>query len=142
MNQAGDIAEMAMMLAATKQGWTVFTPYGHQTKVDMILMKNGGKPVTVQVKKGSLQRKHEPHHASSWKVLIGSCRSATSTSNAPRLVRYVDEFDIMAVYISELNILAFYELSAINGKASMRWNEGKSRRNNWEIFDKYNKQKQ
>ena len=142
MNQAGDVAEMAMMLAATKQGWTVFAPYGHQTKVDMILMKNGGKPVTVQVKKGSLQRKREPHHASSWKVLVGSCRSSSSTSTAPRLCRYVDEFDIMAVYIAELNILAFYELAKIAGRSSMRWNEGKSRRNNWDIFDKYNKQKQ
>ena len=143
MNQAGDIAELALALAATKKGYAVYLPFGHQTKTDMILMKDGSKPVTVQVKKGSLQRKRKPHHASSWKALVGSCRSSSSTSIGPRLKRYKkNDFDVLALYIQELNLFGFYELNAITGRSSMRWNEGKSRRNNWDIFDKYNKQKQ
>lgn len=138
MNQTGDIAELSMALAATKQGFAVYLPYGHQTKVDMIIQKPGGKPVMIQVKKGTLQSKNKPHHASSWKTLIGSCKSSSSTCSGPRLKRYKNnDFDVLALYIQELNLFGFYELSKISGRSSMRWNEGKSRRNNWQLFDKY-----
>lgn len=143
MNQAGDEAEMALALEACRRGWSVFTPYGHQTKVDMILLKPGGEPITVQVKKGCKQRKSKPHHANSWKVLIGSCKSSLSRSPGPRLKRYCKtDFDILAVYVAELNLFAFYELAKVYGRSSMRWNESRSRRDNWELLNQQQPQKQ
>jgi len=137
MNKAGDIAEMAMMFGATKAGFMVFTPHGHNTSIDMILVRNNGKPITVQVKKGVKQPKQKEHHVDSWKMLIGSCRSSQSNVPGPRLKRYTNEFDIMALYIQELNTLAFYELKHIKDKSSKRWNERDGIRENWSIFNKW-----
>ena len=138
MIKAGLIGELKLALEATSRDWQVFLPNTHHTKVDMILMKPPGRPITVQVKKGCLQRQAKPHHAASWKVLIGSCKSSSTTSKAPRLNRYqVGDFDIMAVYIAELDVFAFYKLADIAGRSSMRWNERRSRRNNWELLQQH-----
>ena len=139
MNKSGDIAEMAMMFKSTKEGFTVYTPHGQDTPIDLILVRGKGKPITVQVKKGVKQPKAKPHHVDSWKFMVGSLRSSTRTSNSPRLKRYTNEFDIMAVYISELDALCFYKLKDIKHGSTKRWSERNGIRENWNIFNEWDK---
>lgn len=137
MNKAGDIAELAFILEAYRQGWTAFIPYSHDTKVDVILHKPSQPPITVQVKKGVLQKRKQPHHARSWKVVVGSCKSSRlcNPQTDRRIIRYTDEFDVLAIYIQELDLFSMHMLSAVNGRSTMRFNESKTVRDNWHIFD-------
>ena len=53
VNQTGEISELAFSLAAVKQGYTVFTPHTHNTKIDIILHKPGQPPITCPDQEGN-----------------------------------------------------------------------------------------
>lgn len=137
MNRSGDVAELAFILEAYRRGWTAFIPYSHDTRVDVILHRDGQAPVTVQVKKGVYQKKRMPHHADSWKVIVGSCKSSRqhNPQTEPRINKYTNEFDVLAIYVQELDIFSLHMLSDVCGQSSMRFNANKSPRDNWHIFD-------
>lgn len=81
VNQAGEISEIVFTLAAVREGYTVFTPHTHNTKIDIILHKQGMKPITCQVKKGTrLKDNSRP----TYKVLVGSAKS----SNGFQVIRH------------------------------------------------------
>ena len=140
MNKAGDIAELAFILEATKRNWTPFLPFSHATRVDVVLHKNGQPPVTVQVKKAVLQKRKQPHHNRSWKVVVGSCKSSRlcNPQKERRIKQYkAGDFDVFALYIQELDLFSFHRLSDVAGRSTMRFNESKTVRDNWEIFDEF-----
>ena len=121
------------MLEATKRNFDVFTPYCHSTKVDVILMKPGGSPVTVQVKHGSPQKTRNHSH----KVLVGSAKSSNRLpSDTPRYTRYVEgDFDLLCIHIDGYG-LSFWHLKDLCHKATFRWDISKPI-NNWEIFNEF-----
>ena len=131
MNRKGDIAEMAFMLEATKQGLDVFNPFTHSTKVDVIVMRPGGQPITVQVKHGTPQNTRSNAH----KILVGSAKSSNKKpGKIPRYVRYeVGDFDLVAIYLRDIGF-SFWHLKDICHQATFRWNKTKPT-NNWCIFD-------
>ena len=136
MNSTGDIAEMAFMLEATKRGYTVFIPFSHDTKVDIIIMKAGEKPITCQVKKATLQ-KNPPHLTQTWKALLGSAKSSVRvcTEDNPRFTKYqAGAFDVLVMFVQEQDRFVFHKLVDVVGKAGVRWNK-KHPSNNWEIFN-------
>ena len=137
MNESGDIAEIAFIHEAYKRGYTAFIPYSHNTKVDVAIMRPGEPIITVQVKKGTLQ-KNPPHLTQSWKALVGSARSSNRRCNGkPRFTKYEPgAFDILAMYISERNTFVIHKLNDIVGKGSIRWND-KHPSNNWEVIEQY-----
>jgi len=137
MNEAGDIAEIAFIHEAYKRGYVAFIPYSHNTKVDVAIMRGDEPMITVQVKKGTLQ-KNPPHLTQSWKALVGSARPSNRLCNGkPRLTKYKPEaFDFLAVYIAERNTFVIHKLADIVGKASIRWND-KHPSNNWEVIEEY-----
>jgi len=75
MNANGDIAEIAFIHECYKRGFKAFIPYSHDTKTDVIIKRPGEQPVSVQIKKGTLQ-KNAPHLTQSWKALVGSAKSS------------------------------------------------------------------
>lgn len=137
MNKTGDIAELKFMLEAVKRDYDVFTPHGHDQKVDVIIMKPGGSPITIQVKKATMQKKAKPQHANSWKFMVGSNRPVSYRTN-PIHKKYTNEFHVLAVYIQERNVFSFYLLENIAGVCNKRWNENSSISNNWNIFNTWN----
>lgn len=46
----GDIAEAAVILDLTKRGFTIFKPLSQNTYADIIVMKDGTTPQTIQIK--------------------------------------------------------------------------------------------
>ena len=132
MNQAGEISEMAFSLAAVRQGWTVFSPHSHNTKVDLILHKQGMKPITCQVKKGTILKENS---RPTYKVLVGSAKTSNRLpSGSPRYTRYnKTDFDILVIDIAEFGF-SFWRIEDVCHQATFRWNETKPS-NNWEIFN-------
>ena len=137
MNATGDIAELAFIHEAYKRGYKAFIPYSHDTKVDVVLKRNNEPLISVQVKKGSLQ-KNPPHLTQTWKALVGSCKSSNRITNGkPRFTKYVEkDFDLLAVYIAEKNKWIIHRLDDVAGKASVRWNK-KLTSDNWNVLTDY-----
>ena len=131
MNQAGEISEISFTLAAVTRGWTIFSPHSHSTKVDLILHKQGQRPITCQVKKGTrLGDCRRP----TYKVLVGSAKSSNRLHNGtPRYSRYTEkDFDILVIDIAEHGF-TFWPVEDVCHQSTFRWNKTKPS-NNWEIF--------
>ena len=128
MNSAGDIAETTFLAEIYKRGYKAFLPFSHDTKTDLIIKRGEERPISVQVKKGTLQ-KNPPHLTQTWKALVGSCKSSNRiNTNTPRFTKYKPEaFDVLAVYIQEHDTWVLHKLVDIVGKASIRWNYGPER---------------
>ncbi|MGB2010569.1 MAG: group I intron-associated PD-(D/E)XK endonuclease [Akkermansiaceae bacterium] len=144
VNLAGDTAEAFFIHQAMQEaGLEVFMPFGHRSKIDVVVRAENGPLIGVQIKKAVLQAKRQPHHANSWKFLIGSCKSKNhhNPEAGPRLKKYKStDFDILAAVIQEKGIVALYELNELIGTSSKRWNESdeSAPRNNWQIITKKN----
>ena len=136
-NASGDIAEIAFIHEIYKRGFKAFIPYSHDSKTDVIIKQPGERPISVQIKKGTLQ-KAAPHLTQTWKALVGSAKSSNRRCNGtPRFTKYKPEaFDILAVYIQEHDKWVLHRLSDIVGKASIRWNN-KHASCNWDLLEQY-----
>ncbi len=132
MNRAGDISELKFMLQATEYGLDAFTPFSHSVKCDCIVMKAGGKPIRVQVKKGVRIKRCKKI---TYKVVVGSCKSSTfKRGDNPRIARYTeDDFDILAIDCGDYGF-SFWKVTDVCHQTTWRWNETKPS-NNWEIFN-------
>ena len=138
----GAFAEMKFCCAAITNGYEVFLPMSHSTKTDIVILKQGSSPIRVQVKKATYQKREKTTHLESWKFMIGSGRPSCANNPQDYGLRYRkyedDDFDILAAYILEKDIFAFYNLSDIRGASCMRWDQSK-RIDNWDIFNQYSK---
>jgi hypothetical protein len=136
----GAYAEMRFCGMAMSLGYEVFLPFSHSTKTDVILLTLDSKPIRVQVKKATYQKKNQSHHCDSWKFMVGSGRPSCAANPMDYGLRYrkyeINDFDILAAYILERDVFAFYDLSEIHGLSSCRWDITK-RTNNWEILSQY-----
>ena len=136
----GAYAEMKFCCAAMSNGYEVFLPMSHSTKTDVVLLSMNTIPIRVQVKKATYQKSRMSHHLESWKFMIGSGRPSCAANPQDYGVRYRkyedNDFDILAAYILEKDVFAFYNLADIQGASSMRWDISK-RMNNWDIFEQY-----
>lgn len=135
---SGAYAEMKFCTAAIEQGFEIFTPFSHATKTDVIIMRPSKKPIRVQIKKATYQKKKSLHCKDSWKFMIGSGRPSCANNLNDYGLRYQKyqegDFDILAAYVFERDSFYFFNLSAISGLSSKRIDENSSS-NNWEIFD-------
>jgi hypothetical protein len=135
---AGDAAEAAFVYHATLRKYNVFLPTSHHSKCDMVIKPPSGALIGIQVKKATRQRKPSGAFGDSWKFMIGSGKPWNPDRNAPRYTLYEDrDFDIMAAYIMEYDMWAFYHLSCISGKSSKRWSKKLGPINNWELIDDF-----
>ena len=143
----GDAVEAAFAYWAIQQGFEIFQPLSHHTKTDVVIRKPNGPFIGVQIKKGSLQKQSTPNHKKRWKFLLGSglpsvTRSKKDNDRKDKRKRYnlykSGDFQILAVFIMELETWAFYRLEDVIGNASKSWNQTDGPHNNWEIFsEKY-----
>ncbi len=140
-NNAGDIAEIAFIHECYKRGFKAFLPYSHDTKVDVAIKQPGKPMISVQIKKGTLQ-KNKPHLTQTWKALVGSAKSSNRRDNGTsRFTKYEPHaFDVLAVYIQEHDKWVLHNLSDIVGKASVRWNDDHDA-DNWNLLENYNQDK-
>jgi hypothetical protein len=131
----GTQGEILFMGAASQNGWYIYTPLGHSTQADLILLKPSVTPITVQVKKGVYQK-----DGGFWKTVIGSCKptcAANPNDYGKRYRKYQKgEFDILAMWIMERNGFALYTLEELieKGFSTISWKDG-GRLNNWCTLD-------
>lgn len=140
----GALAEMKFCCAAMSRGYEVFLPLSHSTKTDVVLLGHKINPIRVQIKKATYQKKAKSHYLESWKFMVGSGRPSCAANPSDYGERYrkynKNDFDILAAYILERDVFAFYNLSEIFGISSLHWNVGNPS-NNWEVFEQYSNHK-
>ena len=123
----GLISEMQFVLKAIELGYSVFTPYGHAQKVDLVLHKPQSKAITIQIKKAT------PIAGDKWKIST-SCKKRTSKGTFYTNYQRGD-FDYLVAHIAELNLWSIYRIEEVSGKSSVGWDRFGSRRNNYEILE-------
>lgn len=112
---------------AADHGIETFWPRFHATKVDCIARKTPEKTFSVQIKTAWLK----PN--GTYKFPIGT---HSSKNYSPETSYYKSgDFDIMAAYMPDIDVFAFYFLDDICGKSSFVWKPRNGQaENNWEIF--------
>ena len=121
----GELAETLFIAGAMVHDWEIFTPFGHAQTADLCLVRSGGRPITVQVKTARRNSVRPKHHQ------INCCR----TSGDPY---QPGDFDVLAVYLPDLNQFVLYSMQDLNGRAAMSYNpEADHHRNpnNWHLLD-------
>lgn len=129
---AGTIAEMFVATEAAKNGFSVFFPIGHSQKADLIIWKPPIRPLTVQVKKATMQS------CGSYKFMLGSGKPSCAANPKDFGLRYTkyseNDFDLLCAVIVERNSVLVYDLKSIAGKSTMRWSPSNGiMENNWDI---------
>jgi hypothetical protein len=115
----GDTSTLAIMLALQTQGYSVYMPFGENTRVDLVV-DYGGRLSRVQCKTGRLRN---------GVVTFATCSSYAHHPNPKLLSRdYDGEVDEFAVFCPELGAVYVVPLDEIGAKrrASLRIAQAKN----------------
>ncbi len=120
----GEIAETLFIAGAMVQDWEIFTPFGHAQTADVILTRDGVRPLAVQVKTATLDR--GAYHV--------SVKRATGGQKARPYE--IHDFDVLAAYLPDRNQFVFWTFEDIRGRISVRYDPNRHRQpGNWELLD-------
>ena len=120
----GELAETLFIAGAMVHDWEVFTPFGHAQTADLCLVRPGSRPITVQVKTGTIDR--GAYHVS---VKRGT-RGINSRPYA------VGDFDVLAAYLPDRNQFVLWTFEDICSRVSIRYSPERHRQpSNWELLD-------
>lgn len=134
MNRTGEHAEAAFLHHVYRyiKDVEIFLPTSHRTKVDVALCKPGKPLVRVQIKKATNQKLSNGDTGKSFKFSVGSGASGSTKEKYK-----TGQFDVLAVYVMEHNMWAFYDLSKIQGVIAKRWSMKNGPINNWDLLKSY-----
>jgi hypothetical protein len=123
----GAVSELLFCAQAGMRGWSVFTPVGHAHTVDVCLVKQGGRPIGVQVKTAGMNRPGEYH------LQTGRGKNVGLTKKLP----YVKgDFDVLAAWLPDVEEFVFWTLDDLAGRITVRYSPKRHRApGNWELLD-------
>lgn len=120
----GELAEVRFIDGALVRDWDVFTPFGHAQTADLCLVRLGCRPISVQVKTGTIDR--------------GAYHVSVKRSNqggSPRPYAQGD-FDVLAAYLPDINQFVLWTFDDICSRVSIRYSPERHRQpGNWELLD-------
>jgi len=131
----GSFEESVFVTHARRRDYSVFLPFGHSQKADVVIWRPPFRPLTIQVKKGFV-------NGSSYCCCVSSKRSArdhrsvvANGRNIDRLKRYrAGDFDILAMFHPPTEGFYFWKLvdACHNKTVSMPIN---AHLNNWHVIE-------
>ena len=123
--EKGEACELDFAAAARKQGFRVFLPVGHSGGADMVVMRDGERPVSVQVKMSQLDRCYKRYKAS---LRRRGSEEKCYTNGA---------FDVLALGVSDHGFV-FYTIHQVSGSKGITWYPDRSSSQpwNWDVFDR------
>jgi hypothetical protein len=120
----GELAETLFIAGAMAHDWDIFTPFGHAQTADLCLVRPGVRPITVQVKTGTLDR--AAYH-------VSVKRSNRNGNTRPYAA---GDFDVLAAYLPDRNQFVLWTFADILGRISVRYSPEKHRQpGNWHLLD-------
>lgn len=120
----GELAETLFIAGAQMRDWEIFTPFGHAQTADLCLVRSGIRPITVQVKTGTVDR--GAYHVSVKRANRGQ---------APRPYAQGD-FDVLAAYLPDRNQFVLWTFDDIRSRVSIRYSPERHRQpENWSLLD-------
>ena len=120
----GELAETLFIAGAMVHDWEVFTPFGHAQTADLCLVRPGSRPITVQVKTGTIDR--GAYHV--------SVKRGTKGINARPYA--AGDFDVLAAYLPDRNQFVLWAFEDICSRVSIRYSPERHRQpGNWSLLD-------
>lgn len=132
---SGQFAEMQVAVKALKNGYSVFFPFGHSHKADLVVFKPPQRPITIQVKKATYQKAGD-----AFKFMVGSGKPSCAANPKNYGLRHTPykkgDFDVLCAFIEELDKVVFYSLEDLCGATSKQWRPGNGYPSeNWELLN-------
>ena len=133
----GTKAEIAFGFEAAKRGFSIWLPWGHAYKADVIVWKYPSPPLLVQVKTAT-------KNDYGWRALAGAAKpSCAQNPNdyGPRYMRYQQgDFHVLAMYVPEVHGFRLYTINeVVSGPTGLLWKQGHLI-NNWNLLDMLSKE--
>jgi hypothetical protein len=120
----GELAETLFIAGAMVHDWEIFTPFGHAQTADVLLTRDGVRPIAVQVKTGTLDR--GAYH-------VSVKRASGGQKARPYLTH---DFDVLAAYLPDRNQFVFWTFDDIRSRISVRYDPTRHRQpGNWDLLD-------
>lgn len=120
----GELAETLFIAGAMVYDWEVFTPFGHAQTADLCLVRPGSRPITVQVKTGTIDR--GAYH-------VSVKRGAKGMNPRPYAL---GDFDVLAAYLPDRNQFVLWTLEDICSRITIRYSPERHRQpGNWSLLD-------
>jgi|694.fasta_scaffold32235_16 hypothetical protein len=120
----GEISETLFIAGAMVNDWEIFTPFGHAQTADVLLTRDGVRPIAVQVKTATLDR--------------GAYHISVRRNSGGQKARPYEQhdFDVLAAYLPDRNQFVFWTFEDIRSRLTVRYNPTRHRKpNNWELLD-------
>lgn len=121
--EKGEVCELDFALRARREGFRVFVPVGHAGAADLCVMRDGSRPISVQVKVATYDDCYKRFKASLRRR--GKEEQCYDTT----------DFDVLAIQVGPHGFV-FYPIQHITGSKSVTWYESRSsaRPWNWDVF--------
>lgn len=120
----GELAETLFIAGAMVHDWEVFTPFGHAQTADLCLVRPGSRPITVQVKTGTIDR--GAYH-------VSVKRGTKGVSPRPYAL---GDFDVLAAYLPDRNQFVLWTFEDICSRITIRYSPERHRQpGNWSLLD-------
>lgn len=120
----GELSETLLIAGALVHGWEIFTPFGHAQTADLVLVRLGSRPLTVQIKTAS----RSPRGDYTLNVRRGKGTTVRPYAHG--------DFDILAAYLPDRNQFVFWTLNDIRSRLTVRYHPDKHRSpGNWHLLD-------
>ena len=118
----GSFEESAFVMHARRRDYSVFLPFGHSQKADVIIWKPPFRPITIQVKRGFINSGSGGYccHVSSKRSAKDHRSALANGRNIDRLKRYrAGDFDILAMFHPPTEGFYFWKLADVFHKKTV-----------------------
>jgi hypothetical protein len=131
----GSFEESVFAMQARRRDYSVFLPFGHSQKADVVIWRPPFRPITIQVKRGRVQ-------GASWFCHVSSKRSSkdhrshvANGRDVDRIKRYRDgDFDVLAMFHPPTEGFYFWKLRDICLRLTVSMSPT-AQLNNWHVIE-------
>lgn len=123
--EKGEVCELDFALCARREGFRVFVPVGHAGATDLCVMRDGSRPISVQVK------------VATYDDCYRRFKACLRRRGKEEKCYGLHDFDVLAIQAGSHGFV-FYSIQQITGSKSVTWYEDRSsvRPWNWDVFDR------
>jgi hypothetical protein len=107
----GEISESKFELRASELGWLVASPRGTNRDFDAIVMRRGGRPIVVQIKRSNVVQ-----GADSKSYAINCSRRTLKSGTCKNVLYDENAFDVLAAHLPDIDKWMFFTRSELGSR--------------------------
>ena len=131
----GSFEESVFAMQARRRDYSVFLPFGHSQKADVVIWHPPFRPITIQVKRGRMNGSNWFCHVSSKRSTRDHRSIVANGRDIGRIKRYgAGDFDVLAMFHPPTEGFYFWKLVDVFHKKTINAPIG-AQLNNWHVIE-------